>query len=159
MSEQARRSVVVVGLGNPFRGDDGAGIAVADRLRSAGSACLRVVTGSAGGAGLLGSWNGEEDVYVVDSSRSGGRPGSVRRFDGLKDPLPERFLRASTHSVGVREAVALARYAGRLPRSMVVLAIEGGNFAAGARMSSEVEASVEEVVNLILRECSAQNAV
>jgi hypothetical protein len=52
----------------------------------------------------------------------------------------------------------LARSIRRLPRSLVVYGIEGSSFEPGARLSPDVEVSVEEVVVAVLRECGAQNA-
>jgi hydrogenase maturation protease len=45
----------------------------------------------------------------------------------------------------VAEAIAMARETGRLPEILVVYAIEGENFAAGADMSPAVGAAAEEV--------------
>jgi hydrogenase maturation protease len=154
-----KQNAVVIGLGNPLRGDDAAGFVVAERLRKLAGASLRVIAESRGGVGLLDRWTAEDNVVVVDSVQSASRPGRVFRFDGLRESIPERLFRRSTHAVGVYEALELARSIGRLPRRLVVYGIEGRSFEPGAQLSPDVEASVEEVVGLVLRECCAQNAV
>ena len=53
----------------------------------------------------------------------------------------------STHLLGVAEAVELARVLGRLPKALRLVAIEGRNFAHGAKLSPQVEAAVETVTN------------
>ena len=63
-----------------------------------------------------------------------GRPARfVRRFEAHEQPLPASSLRTSTHSLGVVEAIELARSLGELPRHVVVFAIEGRSFEPGRR--------------------------
>jgi len=149
---------LVVGLGSTFRGDDAAGLAVVDRLRKSEGRGLRVLAETRGWAGVLDHWTGQDDAIVVDSAQSGCSPGRVWRFDGLTESIPERLFRTSTHAVGFGEAVGLAGSLGRLPRKLVVFGIEGEAFEPGSGLSPRVEASVEKVVDLILRECRAHNA-
>jgi hydrogenase maturation protease len=48
--------------------------------------------------------------------------------------------------------IELARALDRLPPQLVLYGIEGAGFAAGAALSPEVEAGVEEAARRILRE-------
>ena len=52
---------------------------------------------------------------------------------------------ASTHHLGVAEAVELGRSLGRLPDRREVIGIEGGWFGAGRGLSPEVRGAVEEL--------------
>ena len=121
-------------MGNALRGDDAAGLEVARRLRSARveGDCSR----------LLDAWRGVDDVAVVDAASSGAPAGTIHRFDTSAAPLPARTLRSSTHAFGVPEAVELARELGQLPARLRVYAIEGSDFAAGARLTPAVERAV-----------------
>ena len=57
---------LVIGVGNPWRGDDGAGIEVARRLGG--------VAFEGDGTGLIDVWeNADDEVVVVDAAASGGR--------------------------------------------------------------------------------------
>jgi hydrogenase maturation protease len=133
-------SRVVIGLGNPFRCDDAAGLAVARRVRSA--PCHERTAGS---FELMDLWRGHSDVVIVDAMRSGSPPGTVRVFDACREPLPEPAF-ASTHSVGLREAVEMARVLGKLPCHLTVYGIEAGNVAPGFEMSAAVCRAVDRVV-------------
>jgi hydrogenase maturation protease len=136
--------VIVIGVGNAWRGDDGAGLAVARRLRalSPDGVEVREVEGDA--IALVEAWAGADRV-VVDAAASGAPPGTVRRFDARSGPLPARHLRSSTHAFGVPDAVELARALGRLPGRLDVYAIEGASFTAGDRLSPAVERAVDEL--------------
>jgi hydrogenase maturation protease len=133
--------VIVIGVGNSWRGDDAAGLAVAERLRGA----VEVVEHEGDGAALLAEWRDRDHVVVVDAAASDAAPGSVRRFDANAGPLPARLLRSSTHAFGVADAVELARALACLPRRLEVYAIEGADFSAGAALSPPVAEAVEQL--------------
>jgi len=131
---------LVIGVGNPWRGDDGAGIEVARRLGG--------VAFEGDGVGLIGVWEGADDeVVVVDAGGSSGTPGTIPRFDARAAPLPARSLRSSSHHFGVADAVELARSLDRLPPALRVYAIEGQHFGAGRALSPAVRRAVDEVAD------------
>jgi hydrogenase maturation protease len=138
--------LTVIGVGNPWRSDDGAGLEVARRLEAAAPAGVRVLRQEGHQSGLLEQWRGADEVAVVDAASSGARPGTVHRFDTLDGPIPARMLRSSTHAFGVAEAVELGRALGRLPGALVVYAIEAGSLAIGAGLTPAVERAVERLV-------------
>jgi hydrogenase maturation protease len=137
--------VILIGVGNGWRGDDGAGLAVARRVRELAPDGVEVREIEGDATALVDAWSGAEHVVVVDAAQSGAAPGTVRRFDARSQPLPVRTLRSSTHAFGVSDAVELARSLGRLPGRLEVYAIEGASFVAGDRLSPSVERAVAEV--------------
>jgi hydrogenase maturation protease len=143
---------VVVGVGNAYRGDDGVGLAIAERVRGRAPEDVEVVECEQEPSRLLDAWSGADVALVVDACSSGEPPGTVHRFDVSGDPLPARVFRSSTHAFGVGDAVELARALERLPGRVVVYGVEGGQFAAGAPLSPEVESAVEQVAEEVLRE-------
>lgn len=139
--------VLILGIGNADRGDDAAGIEVARRVGGAVGPDITVRIHGGDGAGLIEAWDGFERVVLVDAVRSGAAPGSILRLEASAGPLPSRLGGASTHLLGVAEAVELARVVGRLPRHLTLIAIEAHEFAYGAPLSPQVEAAVETVAN------------
>ena len=135
---------VVIGCGNALRGDDGAGVAVAARVR--GVACDEEPSR------LIEAWEGADAAVLIDTVVSGAPPGTVHRFDASDEPIPARVLRSSTHAIGLAETIELARALGRLPKRVVVYVIEGVSFEAGAPLSPEVEAAVTRLVDTIEEE-------
>jgi len=140
---------LVIGIGNPHRGDDGVGRLVARRLDAQGAAGLLVVEHAGDAAGLLEWLTGPEAVYLVDASKTGKRPGTISRFDVARTELPRVTFGCSTHGLSVADAIELARALGRLPRRCVIYAIEGRRYDIGHALSPEVDAAAEEVANLI----------
>lgn len=136
---------LVIGIGNPDRGDDGAGRAVARLLttRALPKTDFRETEGEA--TDILAFIEEAEAVWLVDASRSGAAPGAIRTFDLNEGPLPATAGDTSTHGLGLSQALELARAFGTLPSHCRVLAIEGKDFETGAPMSPHVRTAVEEL--------------
>jgi hydrogenase maturation protease len=152
----ARR--LVIGIGNPDRGDDGAGRAVARLLRRrmlAGDVAVTEMDGEA--AALLASFDGVTAAFLVDACASGAPAGTVRRFDVAASALPQGAFTLSTHGFGLGEAVELARALGQLPPRCIVYAIEGRSFSVGAGLSPPVAAAVAEVARRLAAEISGED--
>ena len=146
MSDARRESRrLLIGLGNVYRGDDGAGIFVARALGEEDIARLRVIESVGDPLALIDAWQGRETV-VVDAMSSDRAPGTVASFDALAEPLPARdFVAFSSHSVGLSETVELARALNRMPVSLHVYGIEGSRFDHGEGMSPPVRESVSKL--------------
>jgi hydrogenase maturation protease len=150
-------TVVVVGVGNAYRGDDGAGLAVAECIRGRVPGGVEVVTCEQEASRVIDAIEGREAAVLVDASSSGAAPGTIHRFDASVEPVPARSFRSSTHAFGVGEAIELARALGKLPGTVVVFGIEGAEFSAGEGLSSAVAAAVEPTADAVLGEpCTSE---
>ena len=138
----------IIGCGNLDRGDDGAGVLVARRLRALGIEAEEQ-TGEA--FSLMDSWNGCEQVIVIDAICSDRVPGEVMIWDASANPFPKAAAQCSTHGFGLYEAVELGRSLDRLPAKLLIYGIEGRQFAQGARPLVEVEKSAEVVAEQVAR--------
>lgn len=149
-----RLSVVVIGVGNALRHDDGAGLEIVRRLRPRVSlAEIAVREQESETLGLLEQWEGAEAAVLVDAIHSGATPGTVHRVDASAEPIPARLRgSSSTHAVGVGEAIELARALHRLPKRVVVYGVEGRCFDAGSGLSEEVQAVIPTLADAVLRE-------
>ncbi len=145
-------TAVVIGVGNPFRGDDGAGREIARRIGAGGGPTVTVIEEDGDGERLMEAWDGARAVIVIDAMVSGAAPGTIRRFDAAREPLPAAAFPLSTHAFGLVEAVELGRALGNLPASLVVYAIEGKSFDTGAPLSEAVAAAVPDAVARVRRE-------
>jgi hydrogenase maturation protease len=149
-----RRRVVVIGVGNGLRGDDGAGLEIVRSLAARARAEAIEVREQEGEAlGLLEQWDGAAGAVLVDAIHSGAPPGTIHRVDASAEPIPALLASfSSTHAVGVGEAVELARALGRLPRSTIIYGIEGACFDTGSDISPAVRAVIPELAAAVLAE-------
>ena len=144
--------VVIIGVGNAFRGDDGAGIAVAQRLAEQVPAGTQVLEESGEGAALAEVWKGAQLAIVVDAIQSGATPGTIRRFDARQGPVGDEPPSRSTHGFGISSAIELARALNELPPQLIVYGIEGQDFALGEKLSPAVQEAVPQVAAQVLSE-------
>lgn len=142
----------MIGVGNAWQADDGAGLVVAQRLRRLVPEGVEVVELEGEPVTLVQAWEGADEAYVVDAVSSGAEPGTVHRVDATERPLPRELSNASTHLFGVGESVELARSLGRLPRRLVVYGIEAARISAGNELSPEAQRAVEETATRVLAE-------
>lgn len=83
---------------------------------------------------------------VVDAARGTGGAGAIHRIDLQRDVLPPALRVASTHAVGLADAIRLARTLGLLPACAVLYAIEGGYFGLGHPVSRIVRVAGQTVI-------------
>ena len=159
MTEVARRPsaevlaaphpVLVLGLGNPLMGDDGAGLEMLSRLSTLDHpSTVDFVDGGTGGLGLLGFLAGRRALLILDAVRTGSRPGTVHSF--TDDQLAIFFSRRGTtaHETDAGELIQTARLLGECPPRLALAGIEPAVAATGIGFSAEVAASMDEAVAL-----------
>jgi hydrogenase maturation protease len=145
--------VIVIGIGNTMRRDDGIGIAAVDRLATLirpDAAHLETMDGES--TRLIEAWSGAERAVVVDAMRSGEPAGSVRRIEVGRDPLPSWAPGASSHHAGLAEAVDLGRALDRLPGHLVIYGVEVHDVSPGEGLSPTVENALPDLVRRLQAE-------
>jgi hydrogenase maturation protease len=146
------RRQLVIGVGNPLKGDDGAGRAVARRLRGRNDCVFEVRECEGEATSLMSAWTRFDDVVLVDACRGAGAPGSIHRIGPDEVERVATLQHSSTHSLGVAAAIGLSRALGTLPRRLVIYAIEARHSCDGAQLSPEVDHAVHEVVALVMQD-------
>jgi hydrogenase maturation protease len=158
--------LLFIGIGNPLRGDDAAGLLAARALRRredfgvsrppnpplADGDGIDVLELEGEPVDLIEAWEGAELAFVADAVSSGAEPGTVHRIDATVGPLPAALAGPSTHALGLAEAVELGRALGRLPPRLIVYGIEGARFDAGVECDASVLAAAELVATAALEE-------
>lgn len=143
--------VVVIGVGNEHRNDDGVGPAVADRVAALGLAGVRVLSCPAEPTAILDSWGGAELAVVVDAvpvdGTAGGPPGRVR-VRTLQDLAEPRSV--SSHDLNVAQTYRLGVALGRAPASVVVVGVDVEDTDQGVGLSPAVAAALPEAVQTVL---------
>jgi hydrogenase maturation protease len=135
------RPALVIGLGNPDRGDDAVGVQIARQVAAERLDVLALEFDDPSEA--LDAWTAEDTVIVVDAIRSGGAPGDIHVVDVIDQRLPEgNWSAGGTHALGLAAVVELARTLDLLPRALVVVAVEAARFDHGAPLSDPVQAAV-----------------
>lgn len=150
--------LLVIGVGNPFRGDDAAGLRAARLLKGLETSNIAIVEHSGEGASLMETWKGSDVVILIDAVSSGQPPGTIHRLDPVHNPLPAEMFQNSTHAFSLPQAIEMARALGQLPLRLLVYGIEGGNFQAGAELSPEVSKALPNVALQVREEVKSAQA-
>ena len=135
-------------------GDDAAGPIVLDRLAGRLPYTVALVESVGDATHLLETWRDVGLAIVVDAVVSGGAPGTIHRIDGIQG-FPAAWRSASTHLVGLAEAIDLGGAIGVLPNEMVVYGIEIDRVGPGVGLGPDIEAAVNEVADRIVGICAA----
>ncbi|MCB1740867.1 MAG: hydrogenase maturation protease [Gammaproteobacteria bacterium] len=144
---------IIIGLGNPFRGDDAVGLHVIEQLEPARER-LDTATGSGDALWLISTWQDRPLTVVVDAAitNPGCPSGTVHRLDLTRQALPKTMARCTSHGLGLAEALSLGAALDRLPARLVVYAIEAGSFDPGTALTPAVRQAVSEVVDRVLED-------
>ena len=136
---------LILGLGNPFRGDDGVGLAVIAALDSQElSPDVVVLDGGTPGLESVLIWQGYQRVIIVDAADMGMRPGSWKRFLPGEAILPvgNGAIQGTLHAAGLAEALALAEALGNLPPELIFYGVQPENTGWSADLTEVVSAAV-----------------
>jgi hydrogenase maturation protease len=144
--------VVVIGIGNEFRRDDGIGPAVLARLPGRAAESVRLVLSDGDPARLIEAWTGASLAVVVDAVRADPPvPGRLHRM--VLDPADAaRIQPVSSHGLGLGEALGLARALDRMPGRLVIHAVEAADLSPGVGLTPAVAAAADALTSAVLRD-------
>ena len=148
-----RISILVAGIGNPYRCDDGTGPEIAKTLAKMLPEQVEIRSDISDGLSLIYLWQEYDCVYLIDAVCPNGTPGKTYRFDVLSQPLPQNFFTGySTHSINILETISLARNLDMLPEKLIIYGVEGKDFSIGTDLSGQVRHAVFRVACEIKKE-------
>jgi hydrogenase maturation protease len=158
--------LLVLGLGNPVMGDDGAGIELLHLVRDGGGWPESVVFEDGGtmAMSLLPLIEDARGVLFLDAMKTGAAPGSV--LHRMREELPGFFSRTlSPHELGLHEVLGAAQLRGTLPPFMEMVGIEAEDAGFARPMSPPVRVALEAAARLareriaaILQQCGEEGA-
>lgn len=144
---------VVIGVGNEYRSDDGVGPALVAALRRSPPPGVRLVVSDGEPAGLIEEWAGAPLAVVVDAVLCDPpAPGTVHRTELVSSAGPLFAGAASSHNLGIPDALRLGRALDRVPDRLVVCAVEAETVAFGTDLSAPVAAALPRLIDAVLAE-------
>jgi hydrogenase maturation protease len=141
------RGVLVLAVGNPILGDDGAGPRALALLESEGGLPdgVALMDGGTEGLTLLPALEDAARLLILDALDAGLAPGALARMSGDEVPTALR-RRLSPHEVGLADLLALARLRGTLPLEVVLLGVQPGALAVSTELTPPVAAALPALV-------------
>ena len=136
---EGERRVVLMGVGNPMRGDDGVGVAIIQRLQERPITGVMLLNTETVPESYIGKVESHEPTHVllVDAANFGGHPGDTR----LIDAQHIGGQAVSTHSLPL--TIFITYIEKSLGIRVLLLGIQPKNVAFGEEMTPELaEASI-----------------
>lgn len=148
---EGERRVVLMGVGNPMRGDDGVGVAIIQLLQDMDLPGVLLLNAETVPESFLGNVESHEPTHVllVDAANFGGRPGETR----LIDSQHIGGQAVSTHKLPL--TLSMTYIEKSLGIRVLLLGVQPKTVAFGEEMTPElVEASVRiaETLHKLLSE-------
>jgi len=146
---------MILGVGNLLFTDEGLGIHVVQSLTEeyTFSRNVSVEDGGVLGINLLGIISQADDLIVIDAIRNGGPPGTLYRLEG--EDIPKRILaKNSLHQVDLLEALTFCQALDKVPETVIVGVEPQDIETLGIQLTPPVQAKVEELRDMALRELS-----
>jgi len=148
-----REQVVVAGIGNEYRRDDGVGVAVAARVARL-APWVRDIGPVVDPLDLLGRWDEARLAVVIDALQSQDRAGTVRVIELASSSVPVVAAGdghvTSSHGVDVTGALRIARAVERAPGRVVLVGVVGADFSHGRGLSADVEVALPGAAQAVL---------
>ena len=141
LARRERTGMVIVGIGNDLKGDDGVGPWVARRLAGTCTALDGATVPEALIPDILAA--SPHTVLLVDAARMGARPGSVGVFT-RRDVTSFSF---STHAMPLSTLARILE--GRAGCDVFLVCIEPASLAFGQGLTPEVEEAATYLVTLL----------
>jgi hydrogenase 3 maturation protease len=132
-------NVVILGVGNELRGDDGVGVYIANKLKR-----KNVINAGVAPENFIGKIKKmkPERIVIFDALDFGGRSGEVRVTDARK----AEGLKISTHSLPLSFFCELFE-----KTEIYLVGIQPKNNEFGSEMSGEVKRSAEGVIRGLIQ--------
>ena len=155
--------ILVAGVGNVLKGDDGFGVRALELLRASGDvpAGVAMIETGIGGIHLVQELGqGYDALILLDAMDRGGAPGELYLVEPVLPDIPgmtERERRdffADVHYATPVRAMSLARAIGVLPEIVRIIGcqpLDAETF--GASLSPPVATAAKAAVQMILDEC------
>lgn len=149
---------LILGLGNPLRGDDGVGVHLAQSLaQQTLPDDIEVVDGGTQGLGLIPLLEGRQRVILVDAADIGRTPGEFRRFTLQEAVLAGDDRHIAIHAAGLKDALLLATTLKILPNQVVIFGVQPATMDWNSALSPLVEAALPDLMAAVLTELTTRN--
>lgn len=142
---------LVIGIGNTFRRDDGAGVYVLEALRQRfqDRSDIRFAQASGEGSRLMEIWQGSDSVVLLDAVMRQGNPGKIYHLRACDQAIPSDFFKYSSHAFSVAEAIELSRVMDQLPNMIEIFGVEGEDFGYGDTLTEVVTDACNQLIETL----------
>jgi len=149
------KKVLVAGVGDLLRSDDGFGPRVIRKLRGMNlPENVTVEDYGTSGLDLLFDLENFDEVIFVDAADFEGDVGEVRVIEVEPRKIDEReaikSINFSLHEVDLEKIIDLANSLNVLPKKVTIIGCKPKDLSLGLKLSEEVEEAIDRAIEIIL---------
>jgi hydrogenase maturation protease len=147
--------IVLIGIGQSLRGDDGAGPASVQYWEKHYSKKftgppIQVVYADTPGLAILDFLVDADIAVFADSIQSGKSPGTITILDPVPVVHATTSSAKSAHGIGLLETLAIAHHSGQpLPSRLILVGIEAVQFEMGKGIDPSVQTAIPKAAKAI----------
>ena len=149
--------MVVLGVGNTLRADEGIGVRVVVALERdyALPAGVTAIDAGTSSMEMLEDLSHLDFLLVVDAIVAGKPPGTLVRLTG--DEVPVFFRRnLSPHGIGLSDVLAALEFMGTEPRETVIIGVQPLSLELSTELTPTIAQRLPELVAQVVAELSAR---
>ena len=142
------KKIGIIGLGNPFRRDDGIGVSLLDFLqhnKKEFKKKITIIDGGTGGMNLLHYLARFNVVLIIDAVSFGGKPGEARLFTSDQIQSKDPLITFSTHETDFLTVLSLSKELHELPKKLILFGIQPYDISIGAGLTEQLISCLEDL--------------
>lgn len=129
----------LIGVGHPFRGDDGLGYHALERLKNQLPSDIDTYHDPGDMARLIDHFENYDEVYLIDAISTGQAPtGTYYCIDLNCASIVKESMNSSTHILNLSQTIELAKALGVFPKICLCFGLEAEQFTPSQQLSSPV---------------------
>ena len=156
------KKILVAGIGNILKSDDGLGSSVINWLRRLKPPQnVELIELGTSGLSILSYVKGYDKVIFIDVIIRGGKPGSIYILkpedvaDLAKAVSPQNLHSMSIHEVNLEKTIAIGRALGEMPHDVVIIGCEPEDVSTSRiGLTDKVREAIPKIIQLIFKELS-----
>lgn len=152
------RPIVIIGVGNITRSDDGLGPLCISKLAKDSEVLEGADVYDAGlkAFQILECLDGRKKAIIIDAISKGAEPGTIHRYDFLLNEMEQDDeIPVTMHDFTFFETIQIGKEIYDLPEKYVILGMEPKSLELGLDLSREVEYGIPGLIEMVKKELEA----
>ena len=155
MQQQRADRILILGVGNLLRGDEGVGVhAVRELMKRPLPPHVDIVDGGTAGLELLHLMEGYSRVVIIDAVEAAEEPGALLRFTPEDITATAGDFALSLHQAELLEVFSLAAYLGRDLPPIVIYGVQPQTMDWSTELSPAVTDRLDALLDAVQEELS-----
>lgn len=147
---QNAKDILIIGVGNPYRHDDGIGHEIIKILQNQPHPNVDLLDGGTDGLALIDEIAKYHRAIIIDAVNMSTSPGTVRVFTPDEAKIHIKSDTLSTHGFGLAEVIKLLQSL-NISTKLTIIGIEPLDISFGEGLSSIVESKIPEIMAVLMQ--------